>query len=57
MEGNVVKAIKIYAQIYPYLTQEAKGLVSLLEDNGMDRDMAMQLVEAVMSEDEYYELG
>jgi len=47
--------LKIYSQIYPYLSKEAKELVKTLTDKGMDRDLAMQLVEMVLSEEDYYE--
>lgn len=53
----MASSLRLYSQIYPYLTEEAKALVEMLSDNGMDKDLAMQLVEQVMSEDEYYELG
>jgi hypothetical protein len=48
--------LRLYSQIYPYLSAEAKGLVQLLVDRGMDRDLAMQLVELVMKEEEFYDL-
>jgi hypothetical protein len=48
--------MRLYSQIYPYLSTEAKDLVQMLVDRGMDRDLAMQLVEMVMEEDQFYDL-
>ena len=48
--------MRLYSQIYPYLSAEAKEHVQMLVDRGMDRDLAMQLVEMVMEEEEFYDL-
>ena len=52
MAGN----LRTYDQIMPYLTKKALEAVTLLVRSGVDRDLAVTLVEMGMPEEEVYEL-
>jgi hypothetical protein len=53
MAGN----LRTYDQLVPYLTKRALDAVKELVDAGVDRDLAMTLIEMKLPEEEVYELG
>lgn len=48
--------LRTYDQIVPYLTKKAIEAVADLVKAGVDRDLAMTLIEMGMPEEEVYEL-
>lgn len=49
--------LKTYDQILPYFTPEARAAVERLVKQGVDRDLAMTLVEMNFPEEKVYALG